>query len=139
MPEVEPETQDQGSHQSPCGGSIHDGLFNLEACQPSKEKTEVGVGKPGVPQFTEHAEMPVGQGAVSESVKDPQDNPGAGRKQQADQVDAPGLFPDPAEKVEQHQAGVENGKENIQDPHTSINVQHFYLLFNFGPTKVGGQ
>jgi hypothetical protein len=50
----------------------------VEACEPGNKKADIGVREIGVPESGENAEMPVGEGAVAESVKNAQYHPESG-------------------------------------------------------------
>ena len=62
--------------------------------------------------------MPVGKGTVPQSVKYTQYQPGGCSEEKACEVQLPGLFPYPAEEVEQDQAGMENCKKYVKESHT---------------------
>lgn len=72
--------------------------------------------------------MPVGQGAVSQSIKDPQDKPGCGSQQEADKIQTPCSLPDPSEEVEQDEAGMKDRKEDVEKFHhpKSIAIRKTY-------------
>ena len=88
-----------------------------------KEKTQVGVRKISVSKFPEDVKVPVGQGTVSQSIKDSQDKPGSGGQQEADEIQTPGKLPDPTEQVKEDEAGMKDCKEEVKKFHP-------LLLFN---------
>ena len=90
--------------------------------QASKEKTQVGVGKISVSKFPEDVKVPVGQGTVSQSIKDSQDKPGSGGQQEADEIQTPGKLPDPSEQVEDDEAGMKDCKEEVKKLHPLLFV-----------------
>jgi len=97
-------------------------LIYLHSGQASKEKTQVGVGKISVSKFPEDVKVPVGQGTVSQSIKDSQDKPGSGGQQEADEIQTPGFLPDPSEQVEEDEAGMEDCKEEVKKFHPLLFV-----------------
>jgi len=58
--------------------------------------------------------MPVGQRAISQSVKDTQEDPGSTGQQKRNQVDAAGFGMHPAKQVEDYQQRMKYHKENIE-------------------------
>ena len=86
----------------------------MKSGQARKEKTQVGVRKICISKFPENVKVPVGQGTVSQSIKDSKDKPGCGSQQKADKIQTPGFLPDPSEQVEQDKAGMKDRKENVK-------------------------
>ena len=94
----------------------------MKSGQARKEKTQVGVRKICVSKFPENVKVPVGQGTVSQSIKDSQDKPGCGSQQEADKIKTPGKLPDPSEQVEEDEAGMKDCKEEVQKFHPLLFV-----------------
>ena len=92
----------------------------MQPGQARKEKTQVGVGKISVSKFPEYIKVPVGQGTVSNSIKDAQYNPGSASQQQADEIKTPGFLPDPSKQVEENKAGMKDGKKDVKKSHPSL-------------------
>ena len=95
-------------------------MVDLQSGQAGEEKTQVGVWKISVSKFTEYIKVPVGQGAVSNSIKDAQNNPGSTSQQQADEIKTPGFLPDPSKQVEENKAGMKDRKKDVKKSHPSI-------------------
>ena len=64
--------------------------------------------------------MPVGQGTVSESVKDAKNHPGSACQQQADKIQTPGFLPDPSKQIEENKAGMKDRKKDVKKSHPSL-------------------
>ena len=86
----------------------------MKSGQARKEKTQVGVRKICVSKFPENVKVPVGQGTVSKSVKDAQNNPRSTSQKNADEIKTPGFLPDPSEQVEEDKAGMKDRKKNVK-------------------------
>ena len=78
-------------------------------------------------RLSKQVKVPVGEGAVADPVKDPENEPGGSCQKEDNQVCFPERLKNPTEKIEQDQGGVEYYEENIN---------HFYVckvtsLMNF--------
>ena len=99
----------------------------MKSGKARKEETQVGVRKVRVSKFPENAKVPVGQGTVSQSIKDTQDKPGCGSQQEADKIQTPGKLPDPSEQVKEDEAGMKDCKEDVKKFHPLLFVNKHIL------------
>ena len=78
-------------------------------------------------RLSKQVKVPVGEGAVADPVKDPENEPGGPCEEQKNKIGFPQGFEDPSEEIEEDQWCVEYYEENIN---------HFYVckvtsLMNF--------
>ncbi len=78
-----------------------------------QEVFDIRVGEAGMAQMFQDTEMPVGEGTVAPSVKDPQQRPGGPGEEQRDQVRQSRLLPDPPGQVKDHQSQVKDQEKNV--------------------------
>jgi hypothetical protein len=95
-------------------------LVDLHFGQSRKEKTQVGVRKVSVSKFHEDVKVPVGEWTVSQSIKDSKDKPGCGGQQEANEIQTPCFLPNPSEQVEDNEAGMKDGEEDVKKFHPSL-------------------
>ena len=96
------------------GQCIYHSSVYIQACKGVYQEFNIGGGKIGIAKHNPDPPVPFSEWAVTESIPDAQDKPWKDSTQQCDEIEKPGFFPYPAEKVECDNEGVENKKESIK-------------------------
>ena len=110
----------QGCQEKEQGEGVDYPAFDPQRKDALQQVLHIGIWQPGCSKLDKYFPVPVGKRTITNPVKNSQDEPGQACEGQGYQVKYPGLFPDPAEKIEKYQAEMKDEEEPIEK------VQHAF-------------